>query len=151
MRGVTLSVPRGHCLCLAGANAEGKTTLLSIAAGLLAPDHGAVFTDGAVGFVAQDAAALDELTLSDNLRLWYAARDLPAVLFAADSPETILGLFPHRKTRAGALSGGVRRRLSIATALIGHPAYVLLDEPFASLDTAACEELASMLCALKEN
>ncbi|MEG1849519.1 MAG: ABC transporter ATP-binding protein [Oscillospiraceae bacterium] len=146
---ISLSVERGRCLCIIGPNAAGKTTLLSIAAGLLAPDGGTVHRGGRVGFVPQDAAVLGDLSVNDNLRLWYAAHEKKVRLFAPDSPEQLLGLEPYRKTRAKALSGGLRRRLAIAAALTGDPDDLLLDEPFVSLDAAACEELCALLGALK--
>lgn len=149
LRGVSLSLDRGRCVCVAGGNAEGKTTLLSLAAGLLRPDAGQISADGAVALVLQQPALLDELSLSDNLRLWYAAHNRRERLFLPGSPELELGLAPFARRRAGRLSGGLRKRLSIATALAGTPSYLLLDEPFASLDAPACDRLTALLLSLK--
>lgn len=149
LREITFSLAPGTAVCIAGRNATGKTTLLRLACGLIQPDAGTVCCNGKIAFVPQEPALLPELTVLDNLKLWYSAQGLDGPAFAENSPETQFGLFPFRKKRAGALSGGMKKRLSIATALVGSPGYLLLDEPFAALDAPGCRELSSLLCHLK--
>ena len=133
--GVNLKVDDGEAVCIAGANAAGKTTLLTIAAGMQKPDSGSVAAEGKLGYVPQEPALFGEMTVRDHLRLWYAANNLPGkLLFSASAPETLLGLHLHARKRADRLSGGVRKRLSIACALAGDPPGLLLDEPFTALD-----------------
>lgn len=149
LRGVSLSLVPGAAVCIAGGNATGKTTLLRTACGLLSPDTGSVRCDGKIAFVPQEPALLPELTVRDNLKLWYAAQGLDGPTFSETAPETQLGLLPFCKKRAGTLSGGMKKRLSIAAALAGAPDYLLLDEPFAALDTHACHILSMLLGHLK--
>lgn len=149
LREVTFSLESGAAICIAGRNATGKTTLLRLACGLMQPDTGTVCCNGKIAFVPQEPALLPELTVLDNLKLWYSAQGLEGPSFVEDSLETQFGLLPFRKKRAGALSGGMKKRLSIATALVGSPDYLLLDEPFAALDAPGCRALASLLCRLK--
>lgn len=151
LRGATLSCERGEALCLAGANAAGKTTLLTIGAGLQKPQRGEVQRDGGIGYVSQENALLSDLTVRDNLALWYAAAERPAgKMFAPGSPEGELGLEPFARKRVSALSGGIKKRAAVACALAGDPDYLLMDEPFTALDHAGREEMAAMLCGLKK-
>lgn len=149
LKEVTFSLEPGNAVCIAGQNAVGKTTLLRITCGLMQPDAGTVCCNGKIAFVPQEPVLLPELTVLDNLKLWYSAQRLDGPSFDEASLETRLGLSPFRKKRAGALSGGMKKRLSIATALVGDPDYLLLDEPFAALDVPGCNALLQLLCHLK--
>ncbi len=149
LKDISLALAPGAAICIAGQNATGKTTLLRTACGLISPDAGTVSCDGKIAFVPQEPALLPELTVRDNLKLWYAAQGLRGPTFSAPSPEGLLGLGPFEKKRAGALSGGMKKRLSIAAALVGQPGYLLLDEPFAALDAPGSRTLSQLLCRLK--
>ena len=146
LKDVSLQVARGECVCVAGANSQGKTTLLSIGAGLLTPEKGRVAKDGGVGFVPQENALLEELSVRDNLLLWYSAcRKKTSLCFREDSPEARLGLSSFAKQKISRLSGGMKKRASIAAALAGDPDYLLMDEPFAALDLESKEEISLLL------
>lgn len=148
--GVSLECNSGEAICLIGANAAGKTTLLTIAGGLQLPDSGTRLCEGRVGYVPQEPALLEALTLKENLSLWYAAYGLPKnKMFSDTSMETLLELGPFAKTPAGKLSGGVKKRLSVVCALLGDPQWILLDEPFAALDIASRESILKLLKELK--
>ncbi len=128
-----------------------KTTLLTIAAGMQKPDSGSVAAEGKLGYVPQEPALFGEMTVRDHLRLWYAANNLPGkLLFSASAPETLLGLHLHARKRAERLSGGVRKRLSIACALAGDPPGLLLDEPFTALDLQTKTDILALLSDLKQ-
>ena len=149
--GVNLKVDDGEAVCIAGANAAGKTTLLTIAAGMQKPDSGSVAAEGKLGYVPQEPALFGEMTVRDHLRLWYAANNLPGkLLFSASAPETLLGLHLHARKRVDRLSGGVRKRLSIACALAGAPPGLLLDEPFTALDLQTKTDILALLSDLKQ-
>ena len=148
--GASLCCAPGEITCLIGANAAGKTTLLTIAAGLQQPDSGLVTRPGRLGFVPQDSALLEELTVAENLRLWYAAAGLPAAgMFAEDSTEALLGLASFARKRVCKLSGGIKKRTAIACALACDPACLLMDEPFAALDLPSRREITALLKRLK--
>ena len=151
LEGVNLKVDDGEAVCIAGANAAGKTTLLTIAAGMQKPDSGSVAAEGKLGYVPQEPALFGEMTVRDHLRLWYAANNLPGkLLFSASAPETLLGLHLHARKRVDRLSGGVRKRLSIACALAGDPPVLLLDEPFTALDLQTKTDILALLSDLKQ-
>lgn len=151
LRGVTLHCQSGVALCLAGANAAGKTTLLTIAAGLQKADSGTVERGGSIGFVPQDSALLGDLTLRENLMLWYAACGRRGrEILSADSVERRLGLEPYMKKRVRALSGGCRKRADIACAMAKDPDYLLMDEPFTALDISSREEITGLIRELRE-
>ncbi len=148
---VSFSAAKGQALCIAGKNASGKTTLLKIICGMLAPDSGAVSADGRISIVPQEPAVLPELSVNDNLRLWYAAQNVSGPQWKDDSIETQLGLKEHRRKKVKTLSGGMKKRLSLAAALADIPDWLLLDEPFAALDAAGCRDIISLLCRLKSD
>lgn len=155
LTGVHLSVQNGEFIGILGENGCGKSTLLEILAGALTPDSGQVLIDGEslflekglfakkVGYVPQNNPLIEELTVLDNLSLWYAdkTRNLQQDLKAG--PPAALGLGSILNKKAGALSGGMKKRLSIACALAGHCALLLLDEPSAALDIVCKQELYS--------
>lgn len=147
--GVSLSLRKGRSICIAGKNASGKTTLLKMICGLLSADSGSIKTDGRISFVPQQPALLTELSVQDNLKLWYCAQNKVGPKWLSDSIETKLGLTEYRRKKVKTLSGGMQKRLSIAAALVSTPDFLLLDEPFASLDAAACKELEQLLLSLK--
>ena len=151
LSGATLSVQSGQAVCIAGKNASGKTTLLKIIYGLLEADSGNIKVDGRISFVPQHPALMDELSVQDNLKLWYAAQNLRGPKWRPDSIETTLGLIPFKNKKAKALSGGMQKRLSIASALVSIPEVLLLDEPFSALDAEACEQLESLLINIKSS
>lgn len=151
LNGVSLSLSRGSAICIAGKNASGKTTLLRLASTIIYPDEGTVSCDGRIAFVPQEPTLLSELSVQDNLKLWYSAQNLDGPTFANGSPELLLGLLPYRKKFCNTLSGGLKKRLSIASALVTRPDYLLLDEPFSALDVIGCKMLTTLLCTLKQN
>lgn len=143
---ITLTVGGGECVGLAGDNSCGKTTLISIAAGLIKPDGGVVHTEGTAALVSQQPDISAELTVYENLSLWYAAHRLPSRnIFSPESPESRLGMKEYARTRVKSLSGGRQKRLAIAIALLGNPAVLLLDEPFNMLDIAGKREMSEII------
>ena len=151
LRDLTLTIPKGAVVGLAGPNAAGKSTLLSLAAGVLAPSEGSISVLGddplrtpeilgEVGYVAQGAPLYRSFRVEDTIE--YAPRTN-----SRWDREIAVELLTRIDSRAkvGALSAGERARLALALALGKRPRLVLLDEPFASLDPLAARELLQLL------
>lgn len=153
LNGAGFTAEKGECIAIVGGNGCGKTTLLSIIAGVNRPDRGSVRFDGkeAVGtravfeacaaYVPQENPLIPELSARDNYRLWFRgdrARMEKDLKFGVGK---ILGLEEFLSVPAGKLSGGQKKRLSIAAALSGEASVLILDEPGAALDLAAKQEI----------
>jgi ABC-2 type transport system ATP-binding protein len=151
LRDLTLTIPKGSIVGLAGPNAAGKSTLLSLAAGLLAPSEGSISVLGddplrtpevlaEIGYVAQGAPLYRSFRVADAIE--YARRTNSR--WDREIAVELLTRIDSR-TKVGALSAGERARLALALALGKRPRLVLLDEPFASLDPLAARELLQQL------
>ena len=144
IRDIQFQLNPGECLILTGPNGSGKSTLLSLIAGALKPQSGSIRIEGKLALVPQGVALFEDMSVEDNL-LFFAG------LGKARLPEALpFGLERYRKKRIADLSGGTQKRVSIACALLGDPANLLLDEPCAGLDIAYREELAELMQELKK-
>ncbi len=153
LRGVDLDVEPGSVTALLGANGAGKTTLVRILATLLRADGGTASVRGidvaerpsavreAISLTGQFAAVDEVLTGRENLVLVARLRHLPRPGRVADDLLERFGLAEAGSRRAGAYSGGMRRRLDIAMSLIGDPPVLFLDEPTTGLDPEARREV----------
>ena len=152
---LSFGVARGELFAFLGTNGAGKTTALSMLSGEFAPTSGRALIAGHdvqldaeharqnVGYCPQFDALLDHLTCEEHLDLYARLRGIP-MSHRADSTELLLnglGLVDHRKKMSSKLSGGNKRKLSVAIAMIGGPAAVLLDEPSAGMDPLARRSL----------
>ncbi|WRS28778.1 ABC transporter ATP-binding protein [Oscillospiraceae bacterium MB08-C2-2] len=156
-----LSVGQREIACIVGPNGSGKSTLLSILAGLLRPDSGRVLFGGKplkpigsgrqIGFVPQKDSLFEELTVADNLAFWSAAAKVSLREALARPSVTQLELKPMLKKRVGALSGGMRQRISLAVGLLANPTLLILDEPFAGLDLFFKRQLITHLTELRKD
>jgi len=161
IRDVNLRISRSALYFLVAPNGAGKTTLLRLLAGLSRASSGTATVFGRqvwgagpevlsqIGFAPADGGYYPNLTVDQNLEVAAAVRrgfDRQAI----DEAATILDLCPLKGRRAGTLSKGQKKRLAIACALVGYPAVLLLDEPYANLDADGLdvvEELLSVVCA----
>jgi ABC-type multidrug transport system ATPase subunit len=158
---VSLTIRPGELVALVGGSGAGKTTLLEILAGLRAPSSGQVLHDGVpagagaggVGFVPQDDIIHGEMPLRRTLR--YAARlRLPTGTPAAEADRAVaetmrdLDLADRADVPVRRLSGGQRKRASIAVELLTRPRTFLLDEPTSGLDPATSAEVLRLLRGL---
>ena len=161
LRDLSLTLERGEIGALLGLNGSGKSTLLRILAGVLKPDGGACLWEGrdllrdrkaleqAVAYVPQGTPLVTELSALDNLRLWYSKEKLESSLERGMLRE--LGVGDFLRTRVDRLSGGQKKRLSIACAIAGEPQILLLDEPGAALDLAAQARLRDYYAAFRDS
>ena len=150
--GVELTVRPGECVGIVGYNGCGKTTLLSIIAGALKADKGSILFNGrqAVGhprvfaeeasYVPQENPLMEELTVRDNLLLWYRGSRTGMEEDLRSGAAAMLGVDKMLDRTAGRLSGGMKKRVSIACALSNHAPVLIMDEPGAALDLE-CKEL----------
>lgn len=153
LNGVSFRAAPGQCIGIAGGNGCGKTTLLSILAGVRRPDQGSIRLDGVdllghrrlfeekIAYVPQENPLIPELTARDNYRLWFHGDRRRMEEDLERGVGKALGLGAFLKTPAGRLSGGEKKRLSIAAALSNRASVLILDEPGAALDLAAKEQI----------
>ena len=171
LRGVTLEIPEGTTFVVLGASGSGKTVLLKHVIGLLKPDRGTVHVDGVeisalsgraltearqvFGMVFQGAALFDSMTVFENVAFplkekerRISAADLRArvveSLRIVDLGEDVLESWPAQ------LSGGMRKRVALARALVANPKVVLYDEPTTGLDPITTDSVDSMINQAKE-
>ena len=168
LRGLDLEAPRGSTLTVMGGSGSGKTVLLRLTAGLIKPDRGRIRTLGVdttplreeallpvrrrMGFVFQGAALFDSLTTYENVA--YPLREhltLPEAE-VADRVHRLLarvGLHDVDAKLPAELSGGMRKRVGIARALVMEPELVLYDEPTAGLDPTNARLITELIESLK--
>ena len=144
--GVDLDIRRGEVFALVGPNGAGKTSAVEILEGVLDRDAGDVMVLGAdparpprgwrgrIGVVLQHSEVQGELTVSESLELFAGYYPVPRPVVEM---LELVGLVDVAERRAGRLSGGQRRRLDVALALIGDPELLFLDEPTTGFDPAA--------------
>ncbi len=151
---LSFGVAAGEALLVLGPNGAGKTTLLRMVAGLLHPAAGRVFLEGGVPdhalseqchYVGHANAVKAGLTVGENVRFW--SRFLGGGNAAAQSALETFGLAALRDIPGGYLSAGQKRRLGLARLLAADRPVWLLDEPSASLDSAAQETLTGAVNA----
>lgn len=162
---VSLNVKKGEIVGLLGPNGAGKTTTFSLILGLIPKDSGRIYLDEeditelpmyararkGLCLLPQEASAFRRLSVEDNLLSIMETKrnvqskgnsDLAGILEE-------FGLDKLQKAKAYTLSGGERRRLEIARALITTPEFILLDEPFTGIDPLAIQDLQEIILGLK--
>jgi ABC-2 type transport system ATP-binding protein len=159
VRGVSFEVARGEVFCLLGPNGAGKTTIVEILEGYRSRTGGEALVLGMdpargqrelherVGIVLQQCGVQNDLTVAELVEMYgrYYARRRPV-----DEVIELVGLTEKRDTRAKQLSGGQRRRLDLALALVGDPDLIFLDEPTTGFDPAARRHAWSTVRSLCE-
>ena len=163
LRNVCLSVERGEFTSIVGPMGSGKSTFLSILAGLTAPDAGTVTIDGSpvngirrdAAFVFQNYSLLPWFTALENVRLAVHAAlpEMTAEEQRAQAQHALeqVGLASALHRRPSQLSGGMRQRVAIARAFATRPKVLFLDEPFGALDALTRETLQQDLAQLSSS
>ena len=167
IKGVSLTVKRGEVVGLLGPNGAGKTTSFYLICGLLKPDEGEVRLDNkditnlplhkkarlGIGYLPQESSVFRDLSVEDNL--YIIAEEYYDKDKQREVVEDLLEKFniePIRKRKGINLSGGERRRVEIARALIPKPKFLFLDEPFAGVDPVNVNDIKHLVEILaKEN
>ena len=143
-RDLNFTVEPGECLVLTGPNGSGKSTLISLLAGILKPQEGEIRAQGLRSLIPQGSALFEDMSVQDNLLFFAGVRKVSV-------PETLpFDLEPYRHKKLADLSGGSKKRLSIACALLGDPRVLLFDEPCAGLDHPNRDNLIDWIKQLKE-
>ncbi|MGB8951039.1 MAG: LPS export ABC transporter ATP-binding protein [Candidatus Aminicenantales bacterium] len=163
---VSVEVKRGEIVGLLGPNGAGKTTTFSLIIGLIPRDSGKIYLDNeditdypmylraqrGVCLLPQDPSAFRKLSVEDNLlSIMETLPDAPSKR-NGDLTRMLkeFGLEKLARSKAYTLSGGERRRLEIARAMVSRPKFMLLDEPFTGIDPIAIQELQRIIQSLKE-
>jgi len=164
LKGVSLEVYEGEILGLLGPNGAGKSTLMNIIAGVIKPTSGKVEVLGydvlkdrgkvalKIGYCPQETVLYDNLTVMENMMFYAGLYDIPGGEAKKRAKRILeyLGLSGVEKTLAKRLSGGMKRRLNLAVALLNDPELLLLDEPTVGLDPNIRRSVWDAIKRLKE-
>jgi len=167
--GFTLDVPDGETVVIIGYSGTGKSVAIKHIVGLLEPDEGEVWVDGArvdtlgrrelyrlrarIGYVFQFAALFDSLTIGDNVAMGLRRQGELSEREIAERVREALGLvdLPGVEARYPAeLSGGMRKRVGIARAIALRPKYILYDEPTTGLDPVTSAVIDQLMVRMRE-
>ena len=160
VRGVSLQIEAGQCFGLLGPNGAGKTTTIEILEGLLAPTSGEVRIFGHtwddnprqlrewIGISLQETRLSEKLTVRETIELFASFYSEPR---AAAEVLDDLELTEKSDAWVGKLSGGQKQRLAVATALVGNPRVLFLDEPTTGLDPQSRRQLWDIIRAFQKN
>ena len=163
--GVDMLVKRGEIVGLLGPNGAGKTTTFYMVVGVIPPDRGKIIFDNqdltalpiherahyGIGYLSQEASIFRKLTVAENIMA--VLETLP--INRRERKRRLESLLEElkiahlAKSRAYTLSGGERRRLEITRALVTHPSFILLDEPFSGIDPIIVGEAQEIIKELK--
>ncbi len=161
IKDISLEVKSGEIVGLLGPNGAGKTTTFYIICGLIQSSSGAIYFDDidisqfafhkralkGIGYLPQESSIFKDLSVEENLYLASeVVRDESGI--RAKRVEELLNLFniePIRARLGISLSGGERRRVEIARALVSNPKFLLLDEPFAGVDPLAINDIQAVI------
>ncbi len=165
--GVHMVVEESEIVGLLGPNGAGKSTSFKMTCGIVRPDRGQVFLngtnvtdwplfrragEGGMGYLAQESSVFRKLTVEQNilavyelLGVAYRERKLRTQRLLEDFEITHI-----RRSKAGRLSGGERRRLEIARCLVSDPKIIMLDEPFAGIDPVTVQNIQEIIAKLRE-
>ncbi len=165
--GVSMTVHAAEIVGLLGPNGAGKSTSFKMTCGIVRPDRGKVFLDGqdvtdwplfrrakegGMGYLAQESSVFRKLTVEQNILSIYELLGVPYRERKQRTKELLedFEITHIRKSRAGKLSGGERRRLEIARCLVSEPNIIMLDEPFAGIDPVTVQNIQEIIGKLRD-
>lgn len=166
--GVNLHVGPAEIVGLLGPNGAGKSTSFRMICGMIEPDRGRVYLegrdvtdwpmfrrarDGHMGYLPQEPSVFKKLTVEQNISSLLELLGVDRAARKVRTQELLeeFNITHIRKSRAGGLSGGERRRLEIARCLVSDPRIVMLDEPFAGIDPVTVQSIQGVIRQLKDN
>ncbi len=160
--GVSLQINSGEIYGLVGSDGAGKTTTMRLLVGALLPDEGSVNVCGfdvlkqteearsTIGYLSQRFSMYEDLTVLENIRFFAEVRGLSSSEWLPRSMEILdfVGLGKFKDRRAGQLSGGMKQKLGLATALVTRPRLLLLDEPTTGVDPVTRQDFWQLVIKL---
>ncbi|GLH06154.1 Multidrug resistance protein homolog 65 [Gryllus bimaculatus] len=164
VKGVSFQVKPGECFGLLGVNGAGKTTTFKMLTGAVVPTHGVASIAGyrsdehrsqylsQIGYCPQHDALIESLTANEVLKMYGSLRGVPKTKLNSEVEHWInmMGLREYRNKKCGMYSGGNKRKLMTAMALIGNPPLVFLDEPTSGVDPLSRRNLWNSLIMLQK-
>ena len=169
LRGMNLKVRRGETMVIIGGSGTGKSVTLKHIMGLLHPDRGQVFVDGAdvsclperklgpvrrkIGFMFQDGALFDSFNVAENVAfplLESGLRDRKEIFGRVEEALTVVNLQEHLAKMPNNLSGGMRKRVALARAIVTQPECILYDEPTSGLDPVVSDQINILIRQMQE-
>ena len=162
LQDVSFALGEGRVLVILGPNGAGKTTLIKILALIARPDSGTLCIGGQdalrdtrqlrplIGYVPQDVALFEDLSVRDNLMCWSGQRGKPARAQAERLIEE-LDLSSFASKKISALSGGMKRRVNLAVAMLDEPKVLILDEPLVGVDIEQRQLILGSLRKLRQS
>lgn len=152
LNNISFHAKKGECIGIIGANGCGKSTLLNILSGVLKADSGTItFSDGKpftplnaskmIGYVPQENPLFEKLSAFDNLRFWYGEDTSGLKADLENGLPALFKITEYLNKRVENMSGGMKKRLSIACSLARHQPILILDEPCAALDIPGKEDI----------
>ncbi|KAF5986353.1 ABC transporter [Fusarium coicis] len=160
--GVSLTMAKGELLALLGPNGAGKTTTINMMRGDVRPDYGNIYIKGvdmqkdtragrqSIGYCPQ-FDALDNITVRQQLSFYARVKGIADVQRNVNLVMSKVGLRPHADKLTSRLSGGNKRKLSLAIALLGNPPILILDEPSSAMDPIAKRDMWAMLSGISSS
>jgi len=166
VNGISIDVSSGEIVGLLGPNGAGKTTTFYMITGLIRPNGGKIYMDETdltrfpmykrsrkgIGYLPQEPSIFRKLNVEQNIMAILETRPLNRAQRKARLEELLedLDIKSLAKSMAYNLSGGERRRVEIARALVTEPKFILLDEPFSGIDPITVEEIQKIIARLKD-
>lgn len=148
LKNISFSIKKGEIFGLLGPNGAGKSTTINILSSLIAPDKGDILFDGIssiknlktskskIGIVPQEIALYEELSAFDNLLFWGSLYDIPKIELHQRVIDVLemVGLTDRKNDKIKTYSGGMKRRINIASSILHNPKILLMDEPTVGVD-----------------
>lgn len=164
IKNVDMSMNNSQIVGLFGSNGAGKTTTFYMICGLISPSEGNIFLNDlditneplhkramlGIGYLPQDSSVLKDLSVWDNMQIAAELKGLKDINELIEEKLNLLKIYDRKDRLAKSLSGGERRRLEIARALVLEPKFLLLDEPFAGVDPKSINDVQGIIKDLKE-
>ncbi|MBN2774442.1 MAG: ABC transporter ATP-binding protein [Prolixibacteraceae bacterium] len=161
---VSLEISKGEIFGLLGPNGAGKTTTINILNTLLKPDDGKVIVDGInlsenpqkvkmlIGVVPQEIALYRNMTAYENLIFWGGLYNIPAQALKTNAEQVLkmVGLWDRKNDRIDKYSGGMKRRINIASSILHDPKIILMDEPAVGVDPQSRNHIFEVISNLNK-